>query len=48
MSYRLADNLRSGSGRKRSSVLILLTSCQQKRMAYTIAVRTVKNSWWWT
>jgi hypothetical protein len=30
------------------SVLILLTSCQQTCMTYTIAVCTVKNSWWWT
>jgi len=25
-----------------------LASCQQTYMAYTIAVCTVKNSWWWT
>ena len=31
-----------------SSVLNLLSSCQQTRMTYTIAVCTVKNSWWWT
>ena len=30
------------------SILILLASCQQTCMTYTIAVRTVKNSWWWT
>jgi hypothetical protein len=30
------------------SVLILLASCQQNCMTYTIAVCTVKNSWWWT
>ena len=29
-------------------ILILLTSCQQTCMTYTIAVCTVKNSWWWT
>ena len=29
-------------------VLILLTSCQQTCMTYTIAVCTGKNSWWWT
>ena len=29
MSYRFADSLRAGSERKRSSVLILLPSCQQ-------------------
>jgi hypothetical protein len=27
---------------------LLLTSCQQTCMTYTIAVCTVKNSWWWT
>jgi len=48
MSYRFADNLRAGSGRNSSSVLILLASCQQTRMTYTIAVCTVLNSWWWT
>jgi len=26
---------------------ILLASCQQTCMTYTIAVCTVKNSWWW-
>jgi len=41
MSYRFGDSWRARSGR---SVLILLASC----MAYTIAVCTVKNSWWWT
>ena len=30
------------------SVLILLSSCQQTCMTYTITVCTVKNSWWWT
>ena len=38
----------AGSGRNCSSVLILLASCQQTCMTYTIAVCTVKNSWWWT
>ena len=41
MSYRFADSLRAGSGR---CVLILLASCQQTCMTYTIAVCTVKNS----
>ena len=41
MSYSFADSLWTGSG---CSILILLTSC----MKYTIAVCTVKNSWWWT
>jgi len=27
------------------TILILLASCQQTRMTYTIAVCTVKNSW---
>jgi hypothetical protein len=31
-----------------SSILILLASCLQTCMTYTIAVCTVKNSWWWT
>ena len=31
-----------------SSILILLASCQQTCMTYTIGVCTVKNSWWWT
>ena len=31
-----------------SSVLILLASCQQTCITYTIAVCTMKNFWWWT
>jgi len=31
-----------------ASVLLLLASCQQTCMTYTIAVCTVKNSWRWT
>jgi len=27
---------------------LLLASCQQNCMTYTIVVCTVKNSWWWT
>ena len=46
MSYKFAGSLRAGSGR--NSVLILLASCQQTCMTYTIVVCTVKNSWWWT
>jgi len=42
MYYRFADNLRAGSGR--SSMLILLASCQQTCKTYTIAVCTIKNS----
>ena len=41
----LLTGLRAGSGR---SVLILLASYQQTCMTYTIAVCTVKISWWWT
>ena len=44
MSY----SLRAGSGQNWSSVLILLASCQQTCVTYTIAGCTVKNSWWWT
>jgi len=33
---------------ERSSILILFESCLQTCMTYTIAVCTVKNSWWWT
>jgi hypothetical protein len=32
----------------RCSILILLESCLQTCMTYTIAVCTVRNSWWWT
>ena len=45
MSYRFADSLRAGSG---WNTLMLLASCQQTCMTYTIAVCTTKNSWWWT
>jgi len=41
MSY----SLRGGSG---WNVLILLASCQQTCMTYTVAVCTGKNCWWWT
>ena len=40
-SYRFADSLRAGSGWE---FLILLASCQQTCMTYTITVCTVKNS----
>jgi len=40
MSY----TLRTGLGRNCSSILILLASCQQTCLTYTIAVCTVKNS----
>jgi hypothetical protein len=42
MSYRFADSLWA------ESILILLTSCLQTFMPYTIAMCTAKNSWWWT
>jgi hypothetical protein len=45
MSYRFADSLRTGSG---CSILILLASCPQTCITYTITVCTVGNSWWWT
>ena len=44
MSYRFADFLQAESG---WNILILLASCQQTCMTYTIAVCTLKNSWWW-
>jgi len=50
MSYRFADSLRAGSGQNCSSTLILLASCQQICMTYTIAVCTVKisaSSWFY-
>ena len=46
MTYRFVDSLRAGSGWN-CCVLILFTSCQRTCMTYTIAVCTVKNSWWW-
>jgi len=47
MSYRFADSLQAGSGWNRA-ILILLARCPKTGMTYTIAVCTVKNSWWWT
>jgi len=38
MSYRFADSLRDS----------LRANCQQTCKTHTIAVYTVKNSWWWT
>ena len=43
--YRFADSLQAGSG---CSILILLASCLQTCVTYTIAVCTVKNARWWT
>ena len=48
MSQIYAGSLRTESGWNGSSILILLASCPQDCMTYTIAVCTVKNSWWWT
>jgi hypothetical protein len=46
MSYRFVGSIRTGS---RCSILILLLeSCLQTCMTYTIAEITVNNSWWWT
>jgi hypothetical protein len=42
--YLLASKIRM----ELYSILILLASCQQTCMTYTIAVCTGKNSWWWT
>ena len=42
MSYRFADSLRAGSGWNGSSILILLESCQQICMTYTIVVYSEK------
>jgi len=46
MSYRL--QLQLASRIRIESVLILLASCQQTCMTWTVAVCTVKNCWWWT
>jgi hypothetical protein len=43
-SFRAA----AGSGWNCSSILILLESCQETCMTYTIAECTVNNSWYWT
>ena len=42
MSYMFVDSFRAWLG---CSILILLASCLQTCMTYTIAVCTVKNSW---
>jgi hypothetical protein len=47
MSHRFADSLRAGSGWN----AVPSWSCSQavsKHVWHTIAVCTVKNSWWWT
>jgi hypothetical protein len=47
MSYRFADSCQAGSGCNCNSILILLDSCLQTCMTYTIAVCIVENSWCW-
>jgi hypothetical protein len=47
MSYQFTDSLQAESGWNCRSILILLASCQQTWMTYTITVCTVKNFWWW-
>jgi hypothetical protein len=48
MSYQFADSLQAGSGWNCIFILILHASCEQTCITYTIAVCTVKYSWWWT
>jgi len=43
MSYRFADSFRAGSGWNCSSFLVLLESCLQTTMTYTIAECTVNK-----
>jgi hypothetical protein len=47
MSYRFVDSFWAAAG-SGWNILILLDSCLQTCMTYTIAVCTVRNSWWWT
>jgi hypothetical protein len=47
MSYKFVDSFRAGSGWN-ILILLLLESCLQSCMTYTIAGCTVSNSWWWT
>jgi hypothetical protein len=46
ISYRFVDSFRAGSGWN-VLILLLLESCIQTCMIYTIAECTVNNSWWW-
>jgi hypothetical protein len=46
MSYRFVESFRAGSGWN-SSILILLESCLQTCVTYTISECTVSNSWRW-
>jgi hypothetical protein len=50
ISYRFVDSFRAaaGSGWNCSFILILLESCLQTCMTYSIAECTVNNSWRWT
>jgi len=42
MSYRFVDSFRAGQGWNCSSIMVLLESCLQTSMTYTIAECTVK------
>jgi hypothetical protein len=44
MSYMFVDSFQAESGWNCNSILILLESCLQACMTYTIAERTVNNS----
>jgi hypothetical protein len=46
MSYRFVYNIRAESGW--NILILLLDSCLQTCVSYTIAECTVNNSWWWT
>jgi hypothetical protein len=52
MSYRYVDSFRAaaGSGWNFSSILILLESCLQTCMTYTVPLLSVQwiTPWWWT
>jgi len=43
MSYRFVDSFRAGPGWNCSSILVLLESCLQTCMSYTIAECTVNK-----
>ena len=46
--FSILKNFQTRGSSYCSSVLILLASCQQTCVTYTIAVCTLKNSWWRT
>ena len=43
MSYRFVDSFRAGPGWNRQSILVLLESCLQTCMTYTIAECTLNK-----